>query len=121
MAIALRAFLKDPLLREIASTRFASIVSLDPVRPKRVNYANTNRLLHSDRNKILAGKTGYTDEALYCLVVASEIGGRRIATIILGAYGELTRYGDYARIAAWLQGPTAAAEALLADAPAGAD
>jgi D-alanyl-D-alanine endopeptidase (penicillin-binding protein 7) len=102
MAVALRAFLKDPLLREIASTRFASIVAVQATRPKRVNYANTNRLLHSDRNKILAGKTGYTDEALYCLVVASEIGGRRIGTVILGAYGELTRYGDYSRIRGWL-------------------
>jgi serine-type D-Ala-D-Ala endopeptidase (penicillin-binding protein 7) len=101
MATAMRAFLKDPLLAEIASTRFASIVSVSE-RPKRVNYANTNRLIHSNHNKILGGKTGYTDEALYCLVVASEVGGRRICTVILGAYGELTRYGDYSRIKGWL-------------------
>jgi D-alanyl-D-alanine endopeptidase (penicillin-binding protein 7) len=102
MATAMRAYLKDPLLAEIASTRFTSIVSIDDKRPKRVNYANTNRLIHSDANKILGGKTGYTDEALYCLVVASEVGGKRICTVILGAYGELTRYGDYSRIKGWL-------------------
>lgn len=104
LATAMRAFLRDPLLTEIASTRFASIVSIDERRPKRINYANTNRLLHSNFNKIIAGKTGYTDEALYCLVVASELGGRRLVTVILGAYGELTRYGDYSRLKSWLTG-----------------
>jgi hypothetical protein len=48
-------------------------------------------------------------------------GGREIATIILGAYGELTRYGDYSRIASWVQGPSAPAEPVLVGAsePAG--
>src|SRR5690606_33029431 len=93
---------RDPLLAEIARTRQVTIDAVTAPRPKRITYGNTNRLLHSDRNKILAGKTGYTDEARYCLVVASEVDGRPVCTVILGAYGELTRYGDYARLTSWL-------------------
>jgi serine-type D-Ala-D-Ala endopeptidase (penicillin-binding protein 7) len=121
MAIAMRAFLKDPLLAEIASTRFAAVVAVEAARPKQVNYANTNRLVHSDRNKILAGKTGYTDAARYCLVVASEVGGKKIATVLLGAHGELTRYGDYSRIKGWLtqNAPDAADAPEVPEVPGG--
>jgi D-alanyl-D-alanine endopeptidase (penicillin-binding protein 7) len=104
MAVAMRTLLTDPLLAEIVSTPTVSIVSADPQRPKRVDYRNTNHLLRNSRNKILGGKTGYTDEALYCLVVASEIDGHKVCMVFLGAYGELTRYGDYGRVERWLTG-----------------
>jgi D-alanyl-D-alanine endopeptidase (penicillin-binding protein 7) len=116
MAVAMRAFMKDPLLAEIASTRTATVDAVEARRPKRINYGNTNRLLHNNHNRIYGGKTGYTDEALYCLVVASDIGGRRVCTVILGAHGELTRYGDYARLQSWLTAGAALASATVAAA-----
>ena len=102
MAIALRAVLDDPVLAEILATRVISINRVSHKRPRVLHYGNTNRLLHRDHFRSLGGKTGYTDAAGYCLVTASMIGGRRVGFVFLGADGELTRYGDFGRVWAWM-------------------
>ena len=103
MSMALAAALRDPLLAEILSTRFASIqpVSLTG-RPRIINYANTNRVLHRDSLRVLGGKTGYTREAGYCLITGIELDQRRLAFVFLGGDGELTRFADFNRVTGWM-------------------
>ena len=101
MALAFKAALADPLLATIMSTRQVSVQSIHS-RPQRFTYSNTNRALHSKRHEVLAGKTGYTEKAGYCLVIAARIARREVIMVFLGERDELTRYGDFNRVASWL-------------------
>jgi D-alanyl-D-alanine endopeptidase (penicillin-binding protein 7) len=101
VAIALRASLEDPVLKEIMSTPETVIYSADGRLA--VQYFNTNVSLRVGRFHVLGGKTGYTDEARYCLAIAAEIGGRRLGMVFLGAQGELTRFADFSRSAQWFE------------------
>jgi D-alanyl-D-alanine endopeptidase (penicillin-binding protein 7) len=101
LAVALRATLEDPVLAEIMAT--PQIIVRSASHPGYgVWYANTNQSLRAARHPVLGGKTGYTDEARYCLAVASQLLGRRIGMIFLGAEGELTRFADFNRVASWV-------------------
>ena len=101
MAIGMRAVLDDPVLAEVIATKFTSINRVSHRKPRVLHYANTNRTLHRASYHSLGGKTGYTNEAGYCLVTASRVGGKRLAFIFLGSRGELTRYGDFTRVWTW--------------------
>lgn len=102
MSIALGAVLRDAVLAEILATRFVSIHTVSDGRVRTIHYANTNRVLHRNGLRVLGGKTGYTDEAGYCLVTGVEMNGRRLAFAFLGADGELTRYADFNRLSGWM-------------------
>jgi len=52
--------------------------------------------------QVLGGKTGYNDSARYCLVIAAKIDGHSYAMSLLGTEGDLTRFGDVARVADWI-------------------
>lgn len=100
IAIALRAALADPVLAPILAAHEADVRATDGRTV--VHYNNTNVSLRTSRHTVLGGKTGYTDEARYCLAIASTIAGRRFGMVFLGAEGELTRFADFARTADWL-------------------
>ncbi len=102
LAAAFQASMSDPLIAEIMGTETTEVRSRDE-RGLEISYRNTNRALHSDRYEVIAGKTGYTSPALYCLAIAAEIGSRRVAMVFLGSYGRLTRYGDFSRAEKWLR------------------
>ncbi len=101
MAVAFRAAMKDEVLREIMQTRQVTITATKP-RKRSINYYNTNRSLNSGRYKVLGGKTGYTDAAGYCLVIAADVDGHKVAMVFLGSQGKLTRYGDFNRVVSWM-------------------
>ena len=101
VVVALRAALDDPVLAEILRT--SEYVVRSASHPGyRVAYNNTNHSLRAGRYDVIGGKTGYTDEARYCLAVASRLEGRRIGMVFLGAEGELTRFADFNRVADWV-------------------
>jgi len=106
MAKALRAAFRDPLLAEIMGTRTAEVTSIAS-RPRRISYRNTNKSLHSPRYQVHGGKTGFTDEAGYCLVIAADVADRRMVMSFLGAREKLTRFGDFGRVVKWLRSQTA--------------
>jgi len=64
---------------------------------------NTNDLLNHDSFKILAGKTGSTDEAGFCLTTLGEIHNRKIITVILGADSEANRFQDTKALYWWVE------------------
>jgi D-alanyl-D-alanine endopeptidase (penicillin-binding protein 7) len=114
MALALREAMKDPLLAEIMSTPTVEIQSAER-RPVHIRYVNTNGALHAKKYQVTGGKTGFTDAAGYCLVIAAHLGARDVTMAFLGAQGKLTRFADFNRVAGWL---TPAAGATTAAATA---
>jgi D-alanyl-D-alanine endopeptidase (penicillin-binding protein 7) len=113
MAIALRAALEDDLLREIMGDPFEVIIGKWGV-PK-IGYGTTNQPLVVKRFDVVGGKTGYTVPAGYCFVTAARFGGREVVMTFLGARGKSTRFGDFNRVAAWLEAGAPGAKVALAD------
>lgn len=100
MAIALRAALEDDVLRAIMRQDSADVVSKD--RYARIHYGSTNEPLVVGRWDVLGGKTGYTSAAGYCFVTGARFEDRKVVMAFLGADGKRTRFGDFYRVAAWL-------------------
>lgn len=99
---ALKASLADPVIAEVMGTPQATVRSVSS-NPVVVDYISTDVALRTEKRfPVLGGKTGYTDEARYCLAIAARIGGRRVGMVFLGAEGKLTRFADFNRGAAWL-------------------
>ncbi|HEY6477219.1 MAG TPA: serine hydrolase [Polyangia bacterium] len=73
-----------------------------PVGKPAIHYNNTNHPAARGNVQVLGGKTGYNDEARYCLVVATKIDGRTYYMAFLGDDGKMTRFGDVARVADWI-------------------
>ena len=99
---ALRATLADPVLAAIMGTPLATVRSVG-ANPVVIDYVSTDVALRTEKRfPVHGGKTGYTDEARYCLAIAATIDGRRVGMVFLGAEGKLTRFADFNRSAAWL-------------------
>lgn len=100
MAIALRAALEDDVLRAIMRQDSADVVSKDHYA--RIHYGTTNQPLAVGRWDILGGKTGYTNAAGYCFITGARFDDRDVVMAFLGADGKHTRFGDFNRVAVWL-------------------
>jgi serine-type D-Ala-D-Ala endopeptidase (penicillin-binding protein 7) len=101
MAIALRAALEDDVLREIMGTQIAFVIGKWG-KPK-ITYGTTNQPLAVKKYNVIGGKTGYTTAAGYCFVTGARFGGRDVVMTFLGADGKSMRFGDFNRVAAWLE------------------
>ncbi len=73
---------------------------------------NTNRLLDS-RPAVVGGKTGYINEAGYCLATLIRVGDRAVSVVVLGARSNAGRFRETRRLLDWL---TDRARVLLAPA-----
>lgn len=114
MAIALRAALADDVLREIMSDPYELVVGKGG-KPK-IGYGNTNQVLVVHKYDVIGGKTGYTATAGYCFVTGARFKGREVMMTFLGAGAKATRFGDFNRIAAWLEQGAPGAKVALDDA-----
>ena len=70
-------------------------------KPK-IGYGSTNQPLVVKKYDVIGGKTGYTRPAGYCFVTAARFEQREVVMAFLGAPEKLTRFGDFNRVAAWL-------------------
>lgn len=102
LVMAVRAMLEYPLLSQISGKKEHDVWTADDKPRSSSHFVNTDQVARAGRYQVLAGKTGYTDEARYCLVIAAKVGERKVAAALLGAEGELTRFADFNRAAAWL-------------------
>ena len=73
---------------------------------------NTNRLLDS-RPDVVGGKTGYINEAGYCLATLIRVGDRAVSVVVLGARSNAGRFRETRRLVDWL---TRRARVLLSPA-----
>lgn len=101
MALALRTALEDPVLRGIMGDDFEIVESKD--RSAKIAYGSTNQPLVAKRYDVIGGKTGYTRAAGYCFITGARFDKREVVMAFLGAEGKLTRFGDFNRIAGWLE------------------
>jgi serine-type D-Ala-D-Ala endopeptidase (penicillin-binding protein 7) len=95
----MRAVMDHPVLGEITKT-----VEYDahPVGRAPIRYHATYRSASRANTVVLGGKTGFNNAARYCLVLAARVAGRSLGMAFLGSEGELTRFGDVARVADWV-------------------
>lgn len=100
MAIALNAALEDDVLAAIMQQDTADVASRGG--RARIHYASTNVPLISGKWNVLGGKTGYTGAAGYCFVTGAVLAGREVVMAFLGANDKLTRFGDFNRVATWI-------------------
>ncbi len=101
MALALRAALADPVLREIMGDDYEMVYAKGRKR-RGIGYGSTNQPLVAKRYDVVGGKTGYTKVAGYCFITAARFGGREYLTVFLGAPTKPSRFEDFNRIAAWI-------------------
>jgi D-alanyl-D-alanine endopeptidase (penicillin-binding protein 7) len=73
-----------------------------PVGKPPIHYNNTNHPAQRQNVQVMGGKTGYNDDARYCLVVATRIDGHPYYMAFLGDEGKMSRFGDVARVADWI-------------------
>ena len=100
MALALRAALDDDVLRSIMQQDEADIESRDHYT--RIHYGSTNAPLVAKQWDVIGGKTGYTKEAGYCFITGVQLDDRKLVMAFLGADGKMSRFGDFNRLAQWI-------------------
>ena len=95
----LRAVMDHPILGEV--TRKVEY-DAHPVGRAPIRYFATYRAAARPNTLVLGAKTGFNNAARYCLVLAARVAGRTVAMAFLGTNGEMTRFGDVARVADWV-------------------
>lgn len=63
---------------------------------------NTDKLLENNSFNIIAAKTGYLDEALYCLTLLSKKGDRELISVLLGNDSDEQRFYDAEALNLWV-------------------
>jgi len=99
IAILLQNAFKNEKIYQAASTEVYEFNT----EARSYKLENTNELLNNNFFRILAGKTGSTDEAMFCLAALGEIKGRKIITVVLGASSEENRFQDTKALYWWVE------------------
>ena len=100
LALLLEAVQHEPLIAHYTTRGEMWITDLATGRP--IDFFNTNRLTRVDGWDIQLSKTGYTADAGNCLVMRISVAGRPLSVVLLNSWGQLSKYGDAARIRDWL-------------------
>lgn len=67
-----------------------------------IQFRNTNRLVRRGRWNINISKTGFINEAGYCLVMHANITRRPVVIVLLKSLGRYSKFGDANRIRRWI-------------------
>ena len=97
----IRAAGQFPLIGQFSSTR-EHVQQFAKPRYS-LGFRNTNSLVHKDNWSIQLTKTGFTNAAGRCLVMATTIANRPVAFVVLGAFGKYTHMADANRLKRWLE------------------
>lgn len=101
VAKLMRAAADHEMIRSISTTR-----SYDFRTERRAHHiVNTNRLLYS-RYEVLGGKTGFINEAGYCVATWIRSERRDLIAVVLGAPTNATRFADVVRLMQKTMKPT---------------
>lgn len=99
LAILVNVAHSDPVLREFSTSPGYEVA----VGNRTLQYNNTNRLVHSPSWDIGLQKTGYISEAGRCLVMQTQVGGRKLIMVFLDSAGKFSRLGDAERVRQWVE------------------
>lgn len=100
----------DPVLREFSTSPGYEVA----VGHRTLQYNNTNMLVKNPSWDIGLQKTGYISEAGRCLVMQTQIAGRKLIMVFLDSAGKLSRIGDAVRVRNWVESMTAAPASVSA-------
>ncbi len=89
-----------PFIARWSTTKRFSVI--DRKTGKKLEFRNTNALVHRERWEIALSKTGFTSEAGNCLMMRTTIVNRPLIVVLLNSWGKLSKYGDSGRIRDWL-------------------
>lgn len=92
-----QAAYRNPLIRRITTT-----ASYD-VKERGLMFVNTNRLVRQSDWEIGISKTGFINEAGYCLVMQARISGRPVIIVLLDSLNKWSRISDAEQIRKWLE------------------
>ncbi len=92
-----QAAYRNPLIRNITTT-----ASYD-IEERGLVYVNTNRLVRRSDWEIGVSKTGFINEAGYCLVMQARISGQPVIIVLLDSRNKWSRISDAERIRKWLE------------------
>lgn len=98
MAIIASYCMENEIFKEIVNTREDTIIKND----QEIEITNTNNLL--DYDSIKGVKTGYTNNAGYCIVLYSEKNDLRLITVILNSISLEERDKDVLKLLNWTYG-----------------
>jgi serine-type D-Ala-D-Ala carboxypeptidase (penicillin-binding protein 5/6) len=91
MALLTRYAMKNATFRRLVSTKSYSLAMDRRAQP--LSFSNTNSLLRQ-YDWVTGVKTGYTDDAGYCLVVTGTKNGRSAVAVVLGETSSDRRFSD---------------------------
>ncbi len=101
-----RAAFEHPIIRDLSTSLQAAV----PVGNKTVQFRNTNGLVRNPEWEIGLQKTGYISAAGRCLVMQTQLAGRKLIMVLLDSAGKYSRIGDAERIRSWMAAAPVAAE-----------
>lgn len=93
-----RAAFEHPIIRDLSTSLEAAM----PVGHKTVQFRNTNGLVRNPEWDIGLQKTGYIAAAGRCVVMQTQMAGRKLIMVLLDSAGKYTRVGDAERLRGWL-------------------
>ncbi|MBY0453532.1 MAG: D-alanyl-D-alanine endopeptidase [Burkholderiaceae bacterium] len=99
LAVLVNVAHSDPVLREFSTSPGHEVA----VGSKTLQYNNTNRLVKNPAWDIGLQKTGYIAEAGRCLVMQTQISGRKLIMVFLDSAGKFSRLGDAERVRNWVE------------------
>ena len=105
-----RAAFEYPIIRSLSTSLGVAM----PVGRRSVQFNNTNGLVRNPDWDIGLQKTGYISAAGRCLVMQTQMAGRKLIMVLLDSAGKYSRIGDAERIRKWM----AEAPKLLPSVPA---
>jgi D-alanyl-D-alanine carboxypeptidase (penicillin-binding protein 5/6) len=85
------ALLASAVIRDFPE--YHPLYAMKEYRYNNITQANRNRLLWSDPT-VDGMKTGYTENAGYCLITSAKRGDRRLITVVLGTASESARAAE---------------------------
>ncbi|GAB6066847.1 hypothetical protein JCM13664_01650 [Methylothermus subterraneus] len=92
-----QAAYRHPLIRQITTTASYELEG------RGLAFFNTNRLVHRSDWQIGVSKTGFINEAGYCLVMHAKIADRPVILVLLHSRDKWSRINDAERIRKWLE------------------
>ena len=101
LAILANYAYQNPIFREIVATKEDDIQSVNT--DDNHHLKNTNKLLRKNYGYVVGGKTGYTEEAGFCLITFA-VGNKKkhqITTVVLGSEKSGQQFQDSKALVEW--------------------
>ena len=99
LAVLVDVASQHPLIRELSTSQEHQVA----VGRRTLQYRNTNGLVRNPAWDIGLQKTGYIAEAGRCLVMQTQMAGRKLIMVFLDSTGKYSRIGDAERVRHWIE------------------